>query len=65
MTRGGKRLGAGRPPALEPSVGCNFRLRQSTLEAFHRLVPREARSGWVDQAILQRLKREIRVGRKP
>jgi hypothetical protein len=47
------------PAAEEPSGECNFRIPQSTLTIFYRYVPPEKRSAWIDQAILERIDREL------
>jgi hypothetical protein len=60
MTRGGFRLGAGRPPSGERKASVVVRLRMKVANDLRATIPDRHRSDWIEALIVEGLKRHQR-----
>lgn len=59
-TRGGARKGAGRKPTGSKTAKESFSISLETISELEQAIPSGKRSGFVDAAILEKLKRPLK-----
>lgn len=55
MSKGGKRPGAGRPPAAERKLSVLVRLSPKVAQDLREIIPARSRSAWIQELIVQAL----------